>query len=330
MNKSDPFRPSFFEVYATAHLSGALRPAFRYVLEILSVRHPTLVRFASRSDDIFTALLLVFETSQLRKESALLAESFYSLRRATSASLKQSVTSHQHLSARQIVFSVALAVVSPHVKSILDNWYSNATGGAAAELFAEGPAPEMVIRSNEDTDVAEESPLEGIDTRSHAFWRFPRLLVKVLADMKRFLRALRRIMTGRTSRRLSMKWYPRLSALFEGTDILFNLLYLFGHTKYFSLSLAIQGLVLRRASAAELLQSASHSTSFFSPGESHVDLGRIVSAASERLLVAFKASFFAGIFLFRFMQYYYAAEVSRIQRNKAISALRRIARRMAR
>lgn len=307
MNSPDPFRPSFFEVYAASHLSSALRPAFRYVLEILSVRHTALVRFAARSDDIFTALLLVFETSQLRKESALLAESFYSLRRAQSVSLKQPATPRHSLPTQHIVTSIVFAVVAPHVKAALDNWYSNATGGAAAELFGEGLAPGVMIHDNEDTNVGgSQSMRTDIHSRSS---HLPRLLVKVLADMKQLLRALWRIMTGPTSRRLALKWYPRLSALLEGADLLFNLLYLFGRTKYFSLSLAVQGLVLRRASAAELLLSASRSTSFFPPGERHVDPVRIVSAVSERLLTVFKASFFAGIFLFRFLQYYYAAEV---------------------
>lgn len=325
MDSSDPFRPSFFEVYAASHLSSALRPALRYVLEILSVRQPALVSFAARSDDIFTALLLVFETSQLHKESALLAESFYSLRRATSVSLKEPTASRSSLSAQQIITSIVFSVVAPHVKTLLDNWYSNATGGAAAELFTEGLPPGMMISSSEGTNFDNESQSSLTEVRSRAS-HLPRLLVKVLTEMKQVLRALWRIMTGPTNRRLALKWYPRLSALLEGVDLLFNLLYLFGRTKYFSLSLAAQGLVLRRASTAELLRSASRSTSFFPPGERHVDLARVVSAASERLLSVFKTSFFAGIFLFRFLQYYYAAEVRQsLWCNLAVSSLLQIA-----
>eukprot|EP00177_Eucheuma_denticulatum_P000741 GFKZ01001327.1.p1 GENE.GFKZ01001327.1~~GFKZ01001327.1.p1 ORF type:complete len:398 (+),score=29.15 GFKZ01001327.1:211-1404(+) len=308
MDSASPLKPSFFEAYASAHLSSALRPAFRFVLEVLSVRHPALIRISARADDIFTGLLLVLETSQLRTDAALLAESFYSLRRTAATSVKKHGSTPEPLSGRQILLSVAMAVLVPHFRATLDTWHSSATGGAAAELFAEGYAPGLAAaaRATDEPHVAEQT---ARSCPSHMI-RISDVFGIVLSEMKRLLRALRRVFSSPSARVLALTWYPRVSALFESTDLAFNLLYLFGHTRFFSLSLAIQRLILRRSNASEMMQSSKGNTSFFPPGESRIDLPRIVAATSERVLMVCKASFFAGIFAFRFLQYYYAAEAS--------------------
>lgn len=308
MDSANPFRPSFFEAYAAAHLSSALRPAFRFVLEVLSVRHPALIRISTRADDIFTALLLVLETSQLRTDAALLAESFYSLRRTTATSFKQHSSSAEPLSGRQVLLSVAIAVLVPHVRATLDNWHSTATGGAAAELFADGYTPGLGVaaEANDEPQFAQQtthSCPSRVTCMSDVF-------VIALSEMKRLLRALRRVFSSPSARELALTWYPRVSALFESTDLAFNLLYLFGRTRFFSLSLAMQRLILRRSSPSELMQSSMESTSFFPPDETRIDIPRMLAATSERLLMVCRASFFAGIFAFRFLQYYYAAEAS--------------------
>lgn len=308
MDDSDTYRPAFFEVYAAEHLSTALRPALRFVLEVLSVRYPRLVRLASLSDEIFTGLLLILETSQLRKDSALLSESFYSLRRSPVLSFQEIDLSSSPLSSRQIFLSVFLSVVIPHLKARLDLWYSNATGGAAAELFASQLDSLSPLDEDDTIAIQNAPPSTSHDARPDPL-PLSEFLVLRLREMRRIFEAIKRFLKGPAFRRFALKWYPRLSSVGEGINLMFNIMYLFGHTKHFTLSLAIQRLVLRRTSTGELLQGMSRQTGFFPPGSTSTTISRILSVASERVLAMFKAGFFASIFAFRFLQYYYAAEV---------------------
>lgn len=306
--ENDTYRPAFFEIYAAEHLSAALRPALRFVLEVLSLRYPTLIRIAALSDEIFTGLLLILETSQLRKDSAMLAESFYSLRRSPVLSFHEKDISPSPLSTRQIFLSVILSVVMPHVKARVDMWYSNATGGAAAELFAGEMVPLAAVDGDQTSASQSERPATSHHARSISSLPME-FLSRCRAEMRRIIQIVVQFSKGPAFRRLILKWYPRVSSVCEGINLWYNVMYLFGHTKHFTLSLAVQRLVLRRASTSELLQTVSGKTSFFPPGSNAINLSRIISVASERILAIFKAGFFASIFAFRFLQYYYAAEV---------------------
>lgn len=300
-------RPSFFEVYAAQHLSAALRPAVRFVFDVFSVRNPRLIPLATHSDEIFTALLLVLETSQLRRDSALLAESFYSLRRTVFASF-HAQAAEQPLATRHVVLSLVFSVLIPHIAVKCQQWYSDQTGGAAAAFFPDGipqvPAESLAVHPSLQLSTANVTP--NPQTQS----RLNRLLIRLFQSPKRLMNlfnALRHYTTTPAFRSLAMKWYPRVCAFFETINMLFNVAYMYGHTRYFSLSLALQGLVLRRSGPIDLLHLTT--SKMYSATQYSSPLYRFLSAASERLLMLLKSGFIASIFAFRFLQYYYAAEV---------------------
>lgn len=298
MDSAETSRPAFFEVYAANHLSSALRPAFRFALEVLSVRHPLLIRIAARSDEIFTGLLLILETSQLNKESALLGESFYSLKR--SRGLKHTGLQEVPLSRKQLLFSVVFSVIVPHFKAKLDTWYSDITGGAPTDFFDESDPGQGFPPQEQQTFSQLPSRLSS---------RARHAPLGPLQKFRQLLKAVERLLSSRSFQSTVLEWYPYISTACESLDLLFNILYLFGHSRHFNLALALQGLVLRRKSTLEAMTSQSQKTPFFPHGSRSFDLAQVLSAASERLLTAFKAGFFVGVFAFRFLQYYYAAEV---------------------
>lgn len=304
MASDNEYRPGFFEVYAANHLSTALRPALRFALDVLSVRHPFLIRIAARSDEIFTAVLLLLETSQLRKESALLAESFYSLRRSKNLSFRPNELIETPLQGKQVFLSILFGVILPHTKTKLDSWYSDATGGAAAALFVsdEPQVSHSVTTSQDSRQMSDNSSAVRLHLDSSLVFNPVRTFARLIRAMKHFL-------SSPAFLRMVLRWYPRISTCCEGTNLLFNILYLFRHTRYFTLALALQGLVLRRATPTETMKSSSRSTPFFTEGNRSFNLTQVLSATSERVLAVFKMSFFMGIFAFRFLQYYYAAEV---------------------
>lgn len=288
-----PYRPHFFELYAAERLTSALRPALRYMLEVLSVRNPSLLPYAARADDLFTAVSLVLEASQLATSSSTLSESFYGLRRARAFSSPAS----QHLSQRQVIASVLSTVLLPHAKLKLDAAFSARTGGALAQLVSS--AGSMPWRHN--------GAAESSGTRGQAQGPSQRRRLRTIADLAAALRALALRMR---LEELFVKYYPHFNAVYEGAALLCNVMYLFGYTRYFSPTLLLHGLVVRRLSARELAQAEIGAAAQL--GQSSP-----VGTAAGYLLSGAKHAFVASVFAFRFLEYYYAAE-SRAPQEGAI------------
>lgn len=278
MNRS-PFRPHWFELYASEQLSSTLRPALKYALEVLSVRNPRLLPIAARSDDLFTVLSLLLETSQLSVSCSTLSESFYGLRRARSFA----PTSGRGLPTTQIAASVVLVVLVPYAKLKLDGFFSARTGGPLAQLMGgQGSSGGVSLLRRSEVTVG-----QAAGAQFHtASLRKLAALIRVFADRHRFEERF-------------IYSYPSFNAIYEGAGLLFSVLYLFGYTRYFSPSLALQGIVVRRLTPGELEQSVT--------GAIRRNEQRAPVAVSAMLSAA-KYALGASVFAFRFLEYYYAAE----------------------
>lgn len=103
------------------------------------------------------------------------------------------------------------------------------------------------------------------------------------------------------------RWYPAVTAGLDGAELICNLLYLFGHTDYFSPALVLQRSVLRKVSPEEFvrMQERAAREAGFKPAS----LSDLMCAGAGKLLTIAKYAFFASIFAFRFVEYYHAAEV---------------------
>lgn len=289
---ADDTRPSFFEVYASQHLSSALRPAFKFVFEVISVRNPRLICLSNWSEEIFSVILFILETSNLRNESSLLAESFYSLRRSQQTSFLTRNVSDKPLSRRQILFSLTVSVVIPYFKEKLDSWCSDASGGAAAPLFI-----------NQFPGLTNE-PENQQQVQTTSISQQPTTIIQRLRQLKRVLFVYVR---SQRFKLLVLKYYPRIRAFCEGMNLLFHLLYLHGNSRFFSISLAMQGLILRRLQSSDLMQLAIKNES--NNVQAQTSYFNFFLMIMRKLFIALKGGFFAAIFAFRFLQFYYSAEV---------------------
>jgi peroxin-12 len=64
---SDPYRPSFFELFAQEQLRDLLSPALRYVLSVLAQRHPRyLLRIVNRFEEIYALGMYAVERHYLK------------------------------------------------------------------------------------------------------------------------------------------------------------------------------------------------------------------------------------------------------------------------
>lgn len=106
-----------------------------------------------------------------------------------------------------------------------------------------------------------------------------------------------------TIRTQFLRNYPLIFSSVTLTNTLFNVLYLYGYSDYFSLSLALQRLVLRRDITLESLQISDFMNSVSSPSSLSL------RASVRFVLRLLKTSFIASILAFRFLQFFYAAEV---------------------
>lgn len=278
-------RPSFFEVYAAQHLNGTLRPAVRFALDVLAVRHRRLRFFANWSDELFSLIMLLLESVQLRRYSCLLSESFFGLRRTSSLNFAPVSPQRERLSRIQIGLALLFDVVFSYARAKADASHSSLTGGAAAPLFEDD---QMSI--NHEPHAVRDS------------FSVPRrqALVRLIRSTFTRIRRLRRedIVSS------FVKLYPKLRSTVDGCNILLNLLYLYGHSRFFSLSLLLQRLCLRRGSHQDVmnltLSNRLRRPSFRSD---------TLTALADGFLNILRTTFIASIFAFRFLQYYYATEV---------------------
>lgn len=308
-------RPSFFEVYAAEQLNSTLRPAFRYVLEVLSLRNPSLVKLASWSDEIFSGLLLVLESSQLRRDSALLSESFYSLRRSTRKSF-ESKTIDLPLSTHHVLGSILYAIIIPHIRTKLDAWYATRTGGAAAAMLQDTqntrhPTYSSQVSSTSSQNRSRPRALRlALDTPILSKKRLRTavlILIRLPQIATSLCRRLVRYLKSEAFSRLLMFYYPMIRAVTDGINMMFGVLYLYGHSRYYNLSLALQGLILRRVNDTDLLDFSSILSN--SSSDASNNASDLITNILGRIVSVLRIAFFTSIFGFRFLQYYYAAEV---------------------
>lgn len=284
-------RPSFFELYASERLTSALRPALRYVLEVLSVRNQSVMPLLPHSDDIFTSICVILEASQLITSSSTLAESFYGLRRDTSFDAPSNSGHRTGLSRSQIVLSLLFNVILPHLKLKMDDAFASLSGGPLSNLM--NPQVLHSLRGSSQTRHLMRRSIQDVRWTAENICARIQAYISTLWSLETFVR-----------------WYPIFNSVYEGTGLIFNVLYLFGHTRHFNQYLALQRLVVRRLSGRELMNLHAESVVSSSRADhGKHNAGSLVSAGVKNTLAAAKQAFIISIFVFRFLEHYFAAEV---------------------
>ena len=319
--EGNALRPSFFEVYAVEQLTSSLRPALRFVLEVISVRNPRFVMLASKSDEIFALLSFLLETSHLRKYKGTVAESFYSLRRSSSFETSEQGEVLQ-MPWKKIPTVLMWTVLFPYVRVKLDNAFSERRGGAAADLLDNSRGfGELSMRGVSLGRRARLNRLRGYgqmreDNRGGLVKRVARVVMQRIANCIRLIR----VYCNREFIENSwMNVYPAFTALADGAQLLFRMWYLFDNGKYFTPALAMQDVVLRRTSLQEQRILAMFTErQNLQPRRTWPCL---IANYCDNLLTGLKYSFFISLLAFRFLEYYYAAEVGLPCSRTAVSEL---------
>ncbi|KAH8912630.1 hypothetical protein BR93DRAFT_974101 [Coniochaeta sp. PMI_546] len=285
----DPAKPSLFELLSEAQLSSLLPPTLRYLLTVLTQRHPRyLLRVLNSFDELYALLLLAVERHYLLTRGGSFTEHFYGLKRercpvrdvpraaAASPSLVRDATRLRPPA--DVWRNLAVLVGVPYLKRKLDEAFE-----------VEAPRAAVLGRSY----TAPPAAGAGLREKLRFYYRL-------------FLRRV----------------YPSLNALYYLSLLAFNLAYLFDKTRYHSPLLWLVGTRVRRMGPADydaiemLGKTASGTAGGQRPGSvfSPRNLGARALGGLSVLLPT-------SIFALKFLEWWYASDFAKQLTRRAAESL---------
>ena len=323
-------RPSFFELVAQDSMMSMLKPALRHLVTVLAARRPFLLEKLLRyHDEMYAAFILVTQLHYLKTYGASMSENFYGLkrvlwlgeRRTWRVSLARAfrrvfdgklinatpVTRLQEMPANAALSrSLFLLVALPYVKVKLDRWHNYlkrraaqhqqlpTSLGAASGLAAGGGAGSS-SGSGDGSDAAGGAAGGGVYVRAAArCWRLVNWFNSVFEAL-----------------------YPFLHFAGEGAFFVYQLAYLFGHTRYYTPFYHLAGLELRRVTAEDLMaQRQTRAKRQMQRALQHRGPGvvravrRLLSNLLHTSLEYSKFVLPITIFFFKFLEWWYSSDHS--------------------
>lgn len=285
VSQEDAYRPSLFELVAQEKLKELLQPAVQYILAIYAQRYPRLLlRVVNNHEEFYAALMLLVERHYLKEWGGSFAENFYGLKRVSTAHLDSikfnspiNARTSPALTTREISKSLLVLVGLPYVKCRLDLLYQKVSGGSAASILGDSEREEM-----------EAEELANPDTKP-----MRKLAIRLI--------------------RLFRKVYPIINFLYYGSNLAYNVAYLFGKTRYYTPWLHLLGLEVKRMSMNDYRAhydktAAGAAQASFSLFKNPLgSLATVFSKVIEFLKVLLPMS----IFFFKFLEWWYSSEFSR-------------------
>lgn len=209
----DANRPSFFEMMAQQQMMPTFKPALRYIFSVMSQRNPELDWFVRHNDEIFHAGWLLIEHHYLKYYGGSFSENFYGLKRQRVSPIPGiGKETAFEMSGRDKFTSLFLLVVVPYLKQKLDKLYEDMSG-LSSGFPAFGFGNQELINNEQDA------------LRSHYYRFFKKLFLTV---------------------------YPYVNAVYEGLFFIYQLLYLYDKTKYYTPFLHLQKIAMRRLTLQDM------------------------------------------------------------------------------
>ncbi|KAB5572507.1 Pex12 amino terminal region-domain-containing protein [Coniochaeta sp. 2T2.1] len=281
----DPSKPSLFELLSEQQLSSLLPPTLRYLLTVLTQRHPRyLLRVLNSFDELYALLFLAVERHYLLTRGGSFTENFYGLKRErclsreiprAAAAAPDVVRDATRLSNGDVWRNLMVLVGVPYLKRKLD------------EAF-EIEAPRAAVLGRSYTSLPAGA---GVKEKLRFYYRW-------------FLRRV----------------YPSVNALYYLSLVAFNLAYLFDRSKYHSPLMWLVGTRVRRMGGAdynaiEMLEKAGgqggqRPGSWASPRNI---AGRMMGGLSVLLPTS--------IFALKFLEWWYASDFAKQLTRRAAESL---------
>ncbi|OZJ01624.1 hypothetical protein BZG36_05602 [Bifiguratus adelaidae] len=272
--------PSLFELIAQAKMTEMLSPALRYVY---AQRYPRyLIRISNNYDEFYAALMLLVERHYLKQWGGSFAENFYGLKRVPSdrplvqSSSTATKAPSQNLSSTNVNRSLAVLVILPYIKQRLDHYYSRISGGGASQLF--------------DSNERDERELAELRSATIS------LRQKARIRLRRIFRLV----------------YPWAHFAYHMSEVLFQIGYLFGKTKYWNPWLKVIDVEVVRMNAQDYRNQFDSSGPKLSTSTSLMDrVARTPLVLVQAFFNALRVILPMSIFFFKFLEWWYSSEFAR-------------------
>ncbi|GMF65478.1 unnamed protein product [Phytophthora lilii] len=214
--------PSLFELLMQERMAAGFKPAVEYLAHALCESYPSLALTlpVRRLDESYALLRYCVESYFLSKYDGLATEKFYGMKRVMlGAAGEGGETTTSPLTPRARKLALLFAVVVPYLKSKLDAYHKETA--------------EQLMRTSARSSTSTEGNADGRrDQRMGAFLRRLRSFAYLWTLKKGFVTT-----------------YPFAHFAYEGSFFLYQWLYLFGDTPYFSPFLRCMKTVLVRVTA---------------------------------------------------------------------------------
>ncbi|RGB24089.1 Pex12 amino terminal region-domain-containing protein [Rhizophagus diaphanus] len=283
---ADIYRPSLFELLAQEKLRALIQPAVRYILSVYAQRYPRyLLRIVNRFDEFYAVAMLLTERQYLKNYYASFAESFYGLKRI-----------------RLINTKIDLPEAAPDVDlqklRNSDIWRS---------LFFLVGIPYIKTKLDDLYEKVSENArvrlLGGTFSRVHnerqeSFVFFNKLNSLIIL-------------------------YPCLNALYHGSILLYNVLYLYDKTRCYTPWLSLMGIEVRRMSAQDYVSKYGLWSRFIferrlNSTRNNLSTKTLLQATRNFLSIILsnslnflKSLLQMSIFFSRFLEWWYSSEYAR-------------------
>eukprot|EP00904_Undaria_pinnatifida_P005953 jgi/Undpi1/2488/HiC_scaffold_13.g05867.m1 len=270
--EADSSLPSFFEMFMTQQVEESIKPAARHAHSALATRWPQLHRISPWFDEAYLLVSLLIESRFLANHSSLLSESFYGLRRCryspkpgipgppgngggpeedAHVAFERNGAGYgpgQGMRARDRRKALLTAAVLPYILAKLAAGHERSTAPQAhGQRWRQ--RPEEAARSS--TRYSGGGGDGGVGDGGST----TRVGGGGLGSASRMARAAarRRLVVLRS---LFFQVYPLLRASYEGSCLLYQWLYLFRRSAFFSPALRLTGMVVRRATVEDYEEDA--------------------------------------------------------------------------
>eukprot|EP01087_Luapelamoeba_hula_P022228 TRINITY_DN7916_c0_g1_i1.p1 TRINITY_DN7916_c0_g1~~TRINITY_DN7916_c0_g1_i1.p1 ORF type:complete len:388 (+),score=35.90 TRINITY_DN7916_c0_g1_i1:47-1210(+) len=238
-NTGDAGRAGFLEMIAEHQFMPSFEPAFKYLFTVLSMRYPRLETVVKYHDEIFAGARLLIERHYLQSYDASFSENFYGLKRVQTTA---QVGKNRPIVQRDRILSLIFLVVVPYLKSKADQLYlRNSANSGLRSLGLLSPfsgAP--IVATATGTETTTDNDTNNTDTEPEAP---PTSLQRLRALLKRCF----------------ILGYPAFNSVYEGAFFLYQLMYLYDYTRYYTPFLHLQRLEVKRMTMEDMIMQRQNS-----------------------------------------------------------------------
>lgn len=282
----DDQKPSLFELLSEQQLNALLPPTLRYLLTVLTHRHPRyLLRVLNSFDELYALCMLVIERHYLRTRAGSFTEHFYGLKRERGLAAEIPRASHSapalvrdtlRLSGGDVWRNLAVMVGVPYLKRKLDESYEvNAPRALLGTAYTSLPAD-------------------------------PTATDRLLHWYRWFLRNV----------------YPSVNAAYCLSLLAFNLAYLFDNSKYHNPFMWVIGTRIRRMNGADYaaVEALGKTAADKGAGPGAASLFSPRNMGSK-LLSSLSVLLPTSIFALKFLEWWYASDFAKQLTRRATESL---------